>query len=71
MSDIFIPLEAIKPSGKTPITLLDKNGVKVILHFADSLRPDILVTVVTIMSTNANEIKNIKFLAAVPKVSSF
>lgn len=52
-----------------PITAYDKNGVKVILHFAkDSPRPDITVMVVSVMSTNTSPVAGFVFQAAVPKV---
>lgn len=53
----------------SPLTAYDKNGLKIVIHFGkDTPRPDVLVMVVTIMSTNDEFVKNCMFQAAVPKV---
>lgn len=68
LTDVFVPLESIQPGTNAPITAYDKNGVKVILHFAkDSPRPDITVMVVSVMSTNTSPVAGFVFQAAVPK----
>lgn len=47
----------------------EKNGISVILHFAqDSPRPDVSVIVVTTMSKNTKPLNNYLFQAVVPKV---
>ena len=53
-----------------PLNLYDKNGMKVVLHFGkDTPRPDVLVMVVSIMSTNESPVTKCTFQAAVPKVT--
>ena len=55
-----------------PLNLYDKNGIKVVLHFGkDNPRPDVLVMVVSIMSTNESPVTKCTFQAAVPKVNTF
>lgn len=70
LSDIFVTLESIKPSGVPPLTALEeKNGLSVILNFAkDKPKEDVHVIVATIISKNENPLKNILFQAVVPKV---
>lgn len=69
LTDISVSLESIKPSDSKPLTLYDKNDIKVILHFAtNSPRIDVNVMVITIVSTNHFQVSQINFLAAVPKV---
>lgn len=66
--DIFVPLETIKPGSIPPLTLPEKNGLTVIIHFGkDTPRPDITVLVMSAMSKNINPVKSFSFLAAVPK----
>ncbi|XP_030839813.1 ADP-ribosylation factor-binding protein GGA1 isoform X1 [Strongylocentrotus purpuratus] len=68
LADVFVPLESVQPGSTPPVTAYEKNNVKTIFHFAkDSPRPDVLVVVVSTMSTNTSPIKNLTFLAAVPK----
>lgn len=55
--------------GQAPLTLHDKNGVKVIVHFAkNEPQPHVTVMVVSTMSQNSNPVKTVVFQAAVPKV---
>lgn len=54
-----------------PLTVYDKNGFKAMLHFSRDPapgRPDVLVMVLSMLSTSAQPIKDIAFQAAVPKV---
>lgn len=56
-----------------PLTVYDRNGFKAMLHFSrDPVpgRPDVLVMVLSMLSTSAQPIKDIAFQAAVPKVRS-
>ena len=54
-----------------PLTAYDKNGMKIVIHFGkDTPRPDVIVMVVSSMSTNTSAVKNFTFQAAVPKVCS-
>ncbi|XP_026690019.2 ADP-ribosylation factor-binding protein GGA1 isoform X2 [Ciona intestinalis] len=72
LADVFVALESIRPSTFAPLTVYDKNGIRVMLHFAKDhaspVRTDTLVAVVSIMSTRTNPVQNIVFQAAVPKV---
>lgn len=54
-----------------PLTVYDRNGFKAMLHFSRDPapgRPDVLVMVLSMLSTSAQPIKDIAFQAAVPKV---
>lgn len=56
-----------------PVTVYDQHGFRVLFHFAkDSLpdRPDVLVVVISMLSTAPLPIKSIVFQSAVPKVMS-
>lgn len=59
-------------SGKEcPVTAYDKDGVRVLLHFATDHppgRPDVLVIVVSMLNTAPLLVKNVVFQVAVPKV---
>ncbi|XP_041838689.1 ADP-ribosylation factor-binding protein GGA3a [Melanotaenia boesemani] len=70
LANIFVPLEAIKPSKVCPVTAYDKNGVRVLLHFASDCppgRPDVLVMVASMLNTAPQHVRNIVLQAAVPK----
>ncbi|XP_042325255.1 ADP-ribosylation factor-binding protein GGA1 [Sceloporus undulatus] len=71
LTNVTVPLESIKPSNILPVTVYDHHGFRVLFHFAkDSLpdRPDVLVVVISMISTAPLPIKNIIFQSAVPKV---
>ncbi|XP_018605263.1 ADP-ribosylation factor-binding protein GGA3-like isoform X2 [Scleropages formosus] len=70
LSSVFVPLESIQPSSIAPIKVYDKDGVRVMLHQAKDPPagcPDVVVMVISILSTSPIAIKNIVFQAAVPK----
>ncbi|KAM6473320.1 ADP-ribosylation factor-binding protein GGA3 isoform 1-T1 [Liasis olivaceus] len=70
LANVHVPLESIKPSSVLPVTAYDKNGLRVLLHFAKECppgRPDVLVVVVSMLNTAPLPIKNIVLQAAVPK----
>uniref|UniRef100_A0A4W5KEX3 Golgi associated, gamma adaptin ear containing, ARF binding protein 3a n=1 Tax=Hucho hucho TaxID=62062 RepID=A0A4W5KEX3_9TELE len=70
LSNVHVPLEAIKPSKLCPVTAYDKDGVRVLLHFATDCppgRPDVLVMVVSMLNTAPLPVRNIVLQAAVPK----
>ncbi|KAJ8245960.1 hypothetical protein GJAV_G00262170 [Gymnothorax javanicus] len=70
LSDVFVSLESIKPSKIEPIVAYDKNGIRVMLHFAKECpvgRPDVAVIVITILSTSPVPVRDVVFQAAVPK----
>uniref|UniRef100_A0A8C1LDQ8 Golgi associated, gamma adaptin ear containing, ARF binding protein 3 n=1 Tax=Cyprinus carpio TaxID=7962 RepID=A0A8C1LDQ8_CYPCA len=58
-------------SGKVlPVTLYDKDGVRVLMHFAMDCppgRPDVLVMVVSLLNTAPLPVRSIVLQAAVPK----
>lgn len=62
------------PAGSIcPLTVYDRDGFKAMLHFSRDPapgRPDVLVMVLSMLSTSAQPIKDIVFQAAVPKVRS-
>uniref|UniRef100_A0A8C5SRR0 Golgi associated, gamma adaptin ear containing, ARF binding protein 1 n=1 Tax=Laticauda laticaudata TaxID=8630 RepID=A0A8C5SRR0_LATLA len=71
LMNVTVPLESIKPSNILPVTVYDQHGFRVLFHFAkDSLpdRPDVLVVVISMLSTAPLPIRNIIFQSAVPKV---
>ncbi|XP_007519401.2 ADP-ribosylation factor-binding protein GGA1 isoform X2 [Erinaceus europaeus] len=71
LANITVPLESIKPSSILPVTVYDQHGFRVLFHFArDPLpgRSDVLVVVVSMLSTAPHPIRNIVFQSAVPKV---
>ncbi|XP_018520521.1 LOW QUALITY PROTEIN: ADP-ribosylation factor-binding protein GGA3a [Lates calcarifer] len=70
LANVFVPLDAIKPSKVSPVTAYDKNGVRVLLHFATDCppgRPDVLVIVASTLNTAPLPVRNIVLQAAVPK----
>uniref|UniRef100_A0A8C4X232 GAE domain-containing protein n=1 Tax=Eptatretus burgeri TaxID=7764 RepID=A0A8C4X232_EPTBU len=72
--NVIVPLESIQPSSIPPMTVYDKGGVRVLMHFARDCppgRPDVLVVVVSTMSAAPWPLSQISFQAAVPKVSAF
>uniref|UniRef100_A0A8C5HBV1 Golgi associated, gamma adaptin ear containing, ARF binding protein 3b n=1 Tax=Gouania willdenowi TaxID=441366 RepID=A0A8C5HBV1_GOUWI len=71
LSNVHVPLEAIRPSKKMlPVTAYDKDGVRVLLHFASDCppgRPDVLVMVVSMLNTAPLPVHTVLLQAAVPK----
>uniref|UniRef100_A0A3Q2Q860 Golgi associated, gamma adaptin ear containing, ARF binding protein 3a n=1 Tax=Fundulus heteroclitus TaxID=8078 RepID=A0A3Q2Q860_FUNHE len=70
LAAVFVPLEAIKPSTLCPVTAYDRNGVRVLLHFASDCppgRPDVLVMVASMLNTAPLPVRNIVLQAAVPR----
>uniref|UniRef100_A0A672FNN4 Golgi associated, gamma adaptin ear containing, ARF binding protein 3b n=1 Tax=Salarias fasciatus TaxID=181472 RepID=A0A672FNN4_SALFA len=71
LSNVFVPLEAIRPSKSIlPVTAYDKDGVRVLLNFASDCppgRPDVLVMVVSMLNTAPLPVHNVVLQAAVPK----
>lgn len=55
----------------SPVTAYDKNGIRVLLHFASDCPPgrsDVLVMVASMLNTAPLPVRNIVLQAAVPKV---
>ncbi|CAM4330118.1 unnamed protein product [Leuciscus chuanchicus] len=70
LASLHVPLEAIRPSKVLPVTVYDKDGVRVLLHFAMDCppgRPDVLVIVVSLLNTAPLPVRNVLLQAAVPK----
>ncbi|XP_056228553.1 ADP-ribosylation factor-binding protein GGA3a isoform X1 [Seriola aureovittata] len=70
LTNVFVPLDVIKPSKVCPVTTYDKNGVRVLLHFATECppgRPDVLVIVASMLNTAPQPVRSIVLQAAVPK----
>ncbi|KFV07166.1 ADP-ribosylation factor-binding protein GGA3, partial [Pterocles gutturalis] len=70
LANVHVPLESIKPSSALPVTAYDKNGFRILLHFARECPPgrsDVLVVVVSMLNTAPLPVKNIMLQAAVPK----
>ncbi|NXM73348.1 GGA2 protein, partial [Serilophus lunatus] len=70
LENLFVPLGSITPSTVCPLTVYDRNGFKAMLHFSRDPapgQPDVLVMVLSMLSTSAHPIKDIEFQAAVPK----
>ncbi|XP_062359345.1 ADP-ribosylation factor-binding protein GGA2 isoform X2 [Cinclus cinclus] len=70
LENLFVPLISVTPSTICPLTVYDRDGFKAMLHFSRDPapgRPDVLVMVLSMLSTSAHPIKDIVFQAAVPK----
>ncbi|XP_015780646.1 PREDICTED: ADP-ribosylation factor-binding protein GGA3-like [Acropora digitifera] len=71
LDNVFVPLDTIKPGSHPPLTVLDKNNIRVIFHFAKTSaelsRSDMLIVVVSSMSSLPSAVTNFVFQAAVPK----
>ncbi|KAG8564940.1 hypothetical protein GDO81_012643 [Engystomops pustulosus] len=70
LSNVTVPLESIRPSSMLPVTAYDKNGFRILLHFAKDCppdRPDVLVVIISMINTAPLPIWKILFQAAVPK----
>ncbi|KAG9466897.1 hypothetical protein GDO78_015922 [Eleutherodactylus coqui] len=70
LSNVTVPLESIRPSSLLPLTAYDKNGFRILLHFAKDCppeRPDVLVVIISMINTAPLPIRKILFQAAVPK----
>ncbi|KAM4603825.1 ADP-ribosylation factor-binding protein GGA1-like isoform 1-T1 [Polymixia lowei] len=71
LADVNVPLESIKPSSLLPVTVFDKHSFRVLFHFArecPSSRPDVLVVIISMLSSAPVPVTNIRFQSAVPKV---
>ncbi|XP_075894001.1 ADP-ribosylation factor-binding protein GGA1-like isoform X2 [Nelusetta ayraudi] len=71
LADVHLPLESIKPSSLLPVTVFDKHSLRVFFTFARDCppsRPDVLVVIISMLSSAPTPVTNIRFQAAVPKV---
>uniref|UniRef100_A0AAX7TU47 Golgi-associated, gamma adaptin ear containing, ARF binding protein 1 n=1 Tax=Astatotilapia calliptera TaxID=8154 RepID=A0AAX7TU47_ASTCA len=70
-TDVTVPLEIIKPSTLLPVTVFDKHSLRVLFTFARDCppsRPDVLVVIISMLSSAPIPVTNIRFQAAVPRV---
>uniref|UniRef100_A0A8C5QN01 ADP-ribosylation factor-binding protein GGA1 n=1 Tax=Leptobrachium leishanense TaxID=445787 RepID=A0A8C5QN01_9ANUR len=70
LTNVSVPLESIKPSSILPVTVYDQHSFRVLFHFAQDApqgRPDVLVVVISMLSTATLPVTGISFQAAVPK----
>ncbi|XP_039669045.1 ADP-ribosylation factor-binding protein GGA1-like isoform X2 [Perca fluviatilis] len=71
LAEVTVPLEAITPSSLLPVTVFDKHSLRVLFTFARDCppsRPDVLVVIISMLSSAPIPVTNIRFQAAVPKV---
>ncbi|XP_072319929.1 ADP-ribosylation factor-binding protein GGA1-like isoform X2 [Eucyclogobius newberryi] len=71
LSDVTVPLESIRPSTLLPVTVMDKHSLRVLFTFARDCppsRPDVLVVIISMLSSAPVPITNVRFQAAVPKI---
>ncbi|XP_041735527.1 ADP-ribosylation factor-binding protein GGA1 [Coregonus clupeaformis] len=69
LTDVFVPLESIKPSSLLPLTVFDGHSLRVLFHFArDSppSLPDVLVVIISMLSSAPVPVSNILFQSSVP-----
>uniref|UniRef100_A0A671UY73 Golgi associated, gamma adaptin ear containing, ARF binding protein 1 n=1 Tax=Sparus aurata TaxID=8175 RepID=A0A671UY73_SPAAU len=70
LTDVFVPLESIKPSSLLPVTVFDGHSLRVLFHFArDSppSRPDVLVVIISMLSSAPVPVTDINFQTTAPK----
>ncbi|XP_055366760.1 ADP-ribosylation factor-binding protein GGA1-like isoform X1 [Betta splendens] len=70
VTDVFVPLESIKPSSLLPVTVFDGHSLRVLFHFArDSppSRPDVLVVIISMLSSAPVPVTNINFQTTAPE----
>lgn len=70
LANVYVPLDCIRPSKVCPVTAYDKDGIRVLLHFATDCpagRPDVLVIVVSMLNTAPLPVSSVVLQAAVPK----
>ncbi|XP_046900173.1 ADP-ribosylation factor-binding protein GGA1 [Hypomesus transpacificus] len=71
LANVTVPLESIKPSSLLPVTVFDKHSLRVLFHFARDCppsRPDVLVVIISMLSSAPAPATSIRFQSAVPKV---
>uniref|UniRef100_A0A674BU71 Golgi associated, gamma adaptin ear containing, ARF binding protein 1 n=1 Tax=Salmo trutta TaxID=8032 RepID=A0A674BU71_SALTR len=69
LTDVFVPLESIKPSNLLPVTVFDSHSLRVLFHFARDSPPslaDVLVVIISMLSSAPVPVSNILFQASVP-----
>uniref|UniRef100_A0A8C7SI10 ADP-ribosylation factor-binding protein GGA1 n=1 Tax=Oncorhynchus mykiss TaxID=8022 RepID=A0A8C7SI10_ONCMY len=69
LTDVFVPLESIKPSSLLPVTVFDRHSLRVLFHFARDSLPslaDVLVVIISMLSSAPVPVSNILFQPSVP-----
>ncbi|XP_034394681.1 ADP-ribosylation factor-binding protein GGA1-like isoform X2 [Cyclopterus lumpus] len=70
LTDVFVPLESIKPSSLLPVTVFDGHSLRVLFHFARDSPPsrtDVLVVIISMLSSAPIPVDNINFQTTAPK----
>ncbi|KAF3700500.1 ADP-ribosylation factor-binding protein [Channa argus] len=70
LTDVFVPIESIRPSSLLPVTVFDGHSLRVLFHFArDSppSRPDVLVVIISMLSSAPVPVTNINFQTTAPQ----
>uniref|UniRef100_A0A674PGA1 Golgi associated, gamma adaptin ear containing, ARF binding protein 1 n=1 Tax=Takifugu rubripes TaxID=31033 RepID=A0A674PGA1_TAKRU len=70
LTDVFVPLESIKPSSLLPVTVFDGHSLRVLFHFACNSppsRPDVLVVIISMLSSAPVPVTGIHFQVTAPK----
>uniref|UniRef100_A0AAQ5XYP0 Golgi associated, gamma adaptin ear containing, ARF binding protein 1 n=1 Tax=Amphiprion ocellaris TaxID=80972 RepID=A0AAQ5XYP0_AMPOC len=81
LTDVFVPIESIQPNlsvclsvpspgSLLPVTVFDGHSLRVLFHFArDSppCRPDVLVVIISMLSSAPVPVTNINFQTTAPK----
>ncbi|KAG7266300.1 hypothetical protein CRUP_016123 [Coryphaenoides rupestris] len=70
LEDVFMPLESIRPSSLLPVTVFDGHSLRVLFHFArdsPSGRPDVLVVILSMLSSAPQPITSIRLEVTPPK----
>ncbi|XP_034045516.1 ADP-ribosylation factor-binding protein GGA1 [Thalassophryne amazonica] len=73
LTDVFVPLESINPSSLLPVTVFDGHSLRVLFHFArdsPAFRPDVLVVIISMLSSAPVPVTNINFQITAPKSMS-
>uniref|UniRef100_A0A6Q2XK83 Golgi associated, gamma adaptin ear containing, ARF binding protein 1 n=1 Tax=Esox lucius TaxID=8010 RepID=A0A6Q2XK83_ESOLU len=70
LAGVFVQLDSVKPSNLLPVTVYDGHSLRVLFHFGrDSppSRPDVLVVIISMLSSAPVPLRNILFQASVPE----
>ncbi|XP_041859085.1 ADP-ribosylation factor-binding protein GGA1-like isoform X2 [Melanotaenia boesemani] len=70
LTDVFVPIESIKPSSLLPVTVFDGHSLRVLFHFARESppsRPDVLVVIISMLSSAPSPVTNINFKTTASK----
>uniref|UniRef100_A0A6Q2ZC83 Golgi-associated, gamma adaptin ear containing, ARF binding protein 1 n=1 Tax=Esox lucius TaxID=8010 RepID=A0A6Q2ZC83_ESOLU len=70
LAGVFVQLDSVKPSSLLPVTVYDGHSLRVLFHFGrDSppSRPDVLVVIISMLSSAPVPLRNILFQASVPE----